>query len=176
MDISILDFECQKALHLALRLARASGHSEVEIEHVALVMLTSSSLRLDQGSIQIYKHALEEHLSHLFKHFGISKLTFGKRLLTVLDECIKTKTDKDKIPADPFFAILSKHSTLLRNAATRLDVGGSIFAEGETQNKSATKSIKNADTNATSAEKGFKPGRIYFYTLEIFRNSLRKAK
>ncbi len=78
-------------MHLGLRLARAFGHPEVEVEHVAHALLTTCPTDLSATAQQVMIQQLETYFTGKRKIYGIGKLLFGRRLLGALEEAAKTK-------------------------------------------------------------------------------------
>ena len=85
MDLSRYEFDCQKAFHQGLQLARGLGHSTLEVEHVALAVLRSSASPYQKNSETQLRQVVEQDLRNQPKILGRIKVAFGRRLDAALD-------------------------------------------------------------------------------------------
>ena len=79
MDVGRYDFDCQKALHNGLRLAKGYGHYSLEVEHVALAIVRDDASFLDSAFRKRLQSGIEVHLEKIPKRFGKYKIEFAIR-------------------------------------------------------------------------------------------------
>jgi ATP-dependent Clp protease ATP-binding subunit ClpB len=119
MDVSRYSFECQKALHNGLRLAKSYSHPALEVEHVALALVKSDS-RFFLTSMQMeVARKLHEYLSSLPRHFGRIKIEFGLRLSRSLEN-VERLVKSGEISDFNLWQELSSNSTFLKSALVQL--------------------------------------------------------
>ena len=124
MDLSKYNFECQKAFHTGLQLAKSYGHLSLEVEHVAFALLREHSTLLQGLPAKHLLTALETHLRRQSRVFGTERVGFGLRLDAALDEVEEAR--KDVVDEASLWQSLVKQSTTLKTALQKLSEGGSI--------------------------------------------------
>ena len=115
MDLSKYNFECQKAFHQGLQLAKSYGHQSLEVEHVAFALLRDHSALVPKQSLDFFLTALQTHLRRQSRVFGTDKVGFGVRLDTALDE-VEQASQGQAIQEISLWAVLCKQSTTLKTA------------------------------------------------------------
>lgn len=114
MDVSRYNFLCQKALHQGLQYAKSFGHQFLEVEHVALAMLRSESVKLGAIANRTLSEQLKHKLSQMQKVFGNVNIKFGMRLDRALDQA-EAKAGSQVVEEELLWSCLTLQSTLLQN-------------------------------------------------------------
>jgi ATP-dependent Clp protease ATP-binding subunit ClpB len=113
MDLSKYNFECQKAFHQGLQLAKSYGHQSLEVEHVAFALLRDHSALVPKQNFDFFLTALQTHLRRQSRVFGTDRVGFGVRLDSALDE-VEQASQGQAIHEISLWAVLCKQSTTLK--------------------------------------------------------------
>jgi ATP-dependent Clp protease ATP-binding subunit ClpB len=121
MDLSKYNFECQKAFHQGLQLAKSYGHQSLEVEHVAFALLRDHAELIGHGLLNPFLSALQTHLRRQSRVFGSERVGFGVRLDAALDEaeasCVGSLVEELSL-----WRCLVKQSTSLKTAYQKANV------------------------------------------------------
>ncbi len=118
MDLSKYNFECQKAFHHGLQLAKSYGHQSLEVEHVAFALIRENPSLASSQKIDLFLSALQTHLRRQSKVFGTERLGFGVRLDAALDE-VETACEGRPVDEASLWSALIKQSTTLKTTIER---------------------------------------------------------
>lgn len=118
MDLSKYNFECQKAFHQGLQLAKSYGHQSLEVEHVAFALLRDNPSLLATQNTDQFLTALQTHLRRQSRVFGTERVGFGLRLDAALDE-VESALAGRLIDESSLWSALIKQSTTLKTAFER---------------------------------------------------------
>ena len=116
MDLSKYNFECQKAFHTGLQLAKSYGHQSLEVEHVAFAMLREHTTVLQGHSPEHFLTALQTHLRRQSRVFGTDRVGFGLRLDAALDDVEASRGMDMVVDEAALWQSLVKQSTTLKTA------------------------------------------------------------
>lgn len=118
MEIELYSLSCQRAFQKGLALARRLRHPILEIEHIGINLLDSPALVPVEGDRISIKRELESFLVALPKIVGSTKVEFGNRLDSALDQ-VESRPNKDLIEEKELWDVLVKFSTVLKNSIIR---------------------------------------------------------
>jgi ATP-dependent Clp protease ATP-binding subunit ClpB len=119
MDLSKYNFQCQKAFHQGLQLARSYGHQSLEVEHVAFALLRDDASLVDANHSEHFLSALQTHLKRQSRVFGTERVGFGLRLDAALDD-VEREFAGGLIDPASLWSALFKQSTTLKTAAQKI--------------------------------------------------------
>lgn len=123
MDLSKYNFECQKAFHTGLQLAKSYGHQSLEVEHVAFAMLREHTTVLQGHPPEHFLTALQTHLRRQSRVFGTDRVGFGLRLDAALDDVEASRGMDMVVDEAALWQSLVKQSTTLKTAFQKLSEG-----------------------------------------------------
>jgi ATP-dependent Clp protease ATP-binding subunit ClpB len=118
MDLSKYNFQCQKAFHQGLQLARSYGHQSLEVEHVAFALLRDDA-SLVGPKAEYFLAALQTHLRRQSRVFGTERVGFGLRLDSALDD-VERQFEGGLVDARGLWSALSKQSTTIKLAVEKI--------------------------------------------------------
>jgi len=149
MDTSRYNYNCQKALHLGLGIARRLNHSDLEVEHVAIAFLQNSLI--DIPNKQMLEKNLEQHLGSRPRVVGVSRVEFGRRLDAALD---MAESSADIVDEKLLWAKLVLQSTLLRNGTSPQEIVGKAATQLEQDfSKSEANAVEKNNEKKNSSDK-----------------------
>jgi ATP-dependent Clp protease ATP-binding subunit ClpB len=146
MDLSKYNFECQKAFHHGLQLAKSYGHQSLEVEHVAFALLRDHNELVARLPVDLFLTALQTHLRRQSRVFGSERVGFGLRLDSALDD-VEAACAGRIVDEASLWKVLVKQSTSLKTAYQKAD---GAFSD-------TTPTAKSAPTNDRSAAGGVAP-------------------
>jgi ATP-dependent Clp protease ATP-binding subunit ClpB len=155
MDLSKYNFECQKAFHQGLQLAKSYGHQSLEVEHVAFALLRDHAELLGQEPVDIFLTALQTHLRRQSRVFGTERVGFGLRLDAALDE-VEAACSGGIVDEASLWKSLVKQSTSLKTAYQKVSGSAGTTAPKTTITSASSDSERTApgaaaqNTNAKS--------------------------
>ena len=118
MDLSRYNFQCQKAFHQGLQLARSYGHQSLEVEHVAFALLRDEPSLVGHHA-EYFLTAMQTHLRRQSRVFGTERVGFGLRLDAALDE-VERQFDGRLVDQHGLWSALSKQSTTIKLAVEKI--------------------------------------------------------
>ena len=121
MDLSKYNFECQKAFHHGLQLAKSYGHQSLEVEHVAFALLRDNPALISNQSTDQFLTALQTHLRRQSRVFGTERVGFGVRLDAALDD-VEAALASQLVDEWSLWTALVKQSTTLKTAIEKFSV------------------------------------------------------
>lgn len=121
MDLSRYNFECQKAFHHGLQLAKSYGHLSLEVEHVAFALLRDNTSLTGVHPADQILGALQTHLRRQSKVFGTERVGFGVRLDAALDE-VEAQFEGRLVDEVGLWNALVRQSTSLKTAFERFAI------------------------------------------------------
>lgn len=113
MDVSKYDFAAQKIFHQGLRLAKSLGHENLEVEHIATLLLRENDGIVPPDVRQALQTQLHLYLKRQPKIYGLAKIGFGLRLDAALDDA-EAASRSELINPSALWPALVKQSTVLR--------------------------------------------------------------
>ncbi|MBP9708120.1 MAG: AAA family ATPase [Oligoflexales bacterium] len=152
MEVSLYDFDAQKIFYRGLQIAKTFCHGELEIEHIALAILSSNTIDFRKNYRDQVQKALEQHFTKLPKVFGIHRLEFGIRLNAALDKAEKNHKDRLISPLD-LWEFLRSESSCLRIVGEPEDLPKSEEKKVRSENKKIHPYSKYAETKKNAEEK-----------------------
>lgn len=117
MDVNRYSFQCKKAFHDGMRLAKSFGHELVEVEHVAFALMESVRV-VAIGHAEIYRSTLLRHLKLWPKTFGRVEIKFGRRIGLC---CKALEAQSGEIDGDALWEGLVRQSSVLKKASLTLE-------------------------------------------------------
>lgn len=151
MDLSKYNFQCQKAFHQGLQLAKSYGHQSLEVEHVAFAMLRDDPSLVKTHQADQYLSALQTHLRRQSRVFGTERVGFGLRLDAALDE-VEREFQGRLVDAAALWTSLSKQSTTLKTLSEKLLVDSPMAPAGESGEMSKDRQVSSKITESKRPE------------------------
>lgn len=163
MDLSKYNFQCQKAFHQGLQLARSYGHQSLEVEHVAFALLRDDP-SLVGSKAEYYLSSLQTHLRRQSRVFGTERVGFGLRLDAALDD-VEQQFGEQLVDSLGLWSALSKQSTTIKLATEKLAAESAPIADenfdrpqsknhSEKTTESKISPTTNSSTKDTPSTKG----------------------
>jgi len=154
MDLSKYNFECQKAFHQGLQIAKSYGHQSLEVEHVAFALLRDDSSLVGKESSEALLLALQAHLRRQSRMFGTERVGFGLRLDAALDD-VEHAAGGRVVDPRALWSALCKQSTTLKTALQKF--GAAADGESVLHDETRRGQKSSAKSEATQKPKEQKP-------------------
>jgi ATP-dependent Clp protease ATP-binding subunit ClpB len=148
MDLSRYNFQCQKAFHQGLQLARSYGHQSLEVEHVAFALLRDEPSLVGHHA-EYFLTAMQTHLRRQSRVFGTERVGFGLRLDAALDE-VERQFDGRLVDQHGLWSALSKQSTTIKLAVEKI----SAESVANSHEKPVDFKIKPIDAKQVNSKNG----------------------
>jgi ATP-dependent Clp protease ATP-binding subunit ClpB len=148
MDLSRYNFQCQKAFHQGLQLARSYGHQSLEVEHVAFALLRDEPSLVGHHA-EYFLTAMQTHLRRQSRVFGTERVGFGLRLDAALDE-VERQFDGRLVDQHGLWSALSKQSTTIKLAVEKI----SAESAANSHEKPVEFKIKPIESKQVSSKDG----------------------